>query len=1299
MSRQRSRRGLALTYLAIALVAGPQTLQAQPAGALLWIWSDEGEPARQAPDGIRHFRKVFVGKPHDAAGPMVVEGELDIAADDAFRVWINGIEVGRGADPKRVFRFAVAKHIVMGRNVLAVEARNTGGPAGLLVRLGYVPSNSPRLLVRGDASWKWSQDAPEGWLRPDFDDSSWKSARELGAYGQAGPWRRLTWDAGGDDRFSVPPGFRVDEAARNPDSKGPFSLINLAFDDRGRLLVSQEGGPTLLCTKPDAVGVLQSVRPYCEQVRGSQGMCWIGDALYLVGDGPQGAGLYRVRDTDGDDRTDRVEILHKFPTVDVPGYGRNGGINEHGPHAVLHGPDGQVYLVVGNHAWARPERLADNSPLIRWPHGQMGPDQGKPGTTEDVLLPRINESHAANILAPGGTIWRLDRDGKRMALFAAGFRNQYDAVFNPDGEIFTFDSDMDGDFGLPWYRPVRVCHVVPGADFVWRTGSANTPSYYLDSLPPALETGAGSPTGVACYDHDAFPAKYRGALFLADWTLGLIYAVFPQRDGASYRARAERFCAGVPMNVTDVAVGPDGALYFTLGGRFSRGGVYRIVSEGNRPESPVRPAGSAIEALLSQSQPLAPWSRREARETLRKTPAMAAELARIAAGNAGRSTQERMRAVDLLIEHGPAPEPSLLRTIAKDRDPLLRSHSILALGITGGRDSAETLIAGLSDNDKFVRRRACEALIRAGIEPPINRLWPALGDSDRFVRTAARLVLARPDPAAWIDRLRCESDDQTALEAIVALAQTDRAEAHARAIFDRLARVKPADDTVLLLGLLRAYQLALIHTKTRPASAFALASRCEAMFPHPDRRVSRELAIVMTGLKRSGDLTGAVHARLLGALAQSEGDRPQQIFYFYCLRLLRDGWTPQQKDTLLTWFDGMKSWEGGAYYRFFQHEILRQLAPIFTAEDLGRLIGRGERLTWAAAVLLRATSPGQWPPPRTLGALDERLAILGDVPRGGELKSAIVSVLARQPGPEAPPVLRAIADRDPSRRGDVARALASGAAVEDWPYLVRGLDSSNPLVLVDAIEALLKLPVRPRTDDAAPFRAVLLSSRKVDARGRKRAVALLRFWAAKRFGTDDGDIQDELASWSTWYAQSFPKAPSLPETIGRKGASKYTVEGLRAFLATDPKGRGGDSLRGRAVFAKAQCLKCHRVGKEGEGVGPDLTAVAKKFDRDYVLDSILSPSRVISDQYRSSTVATTRGLVLNGLAVPQGDRLVLLLSDGTKATLEKGEIESQVASLVSVMPEGLLDDLSQAEIADLMQFLESGGAAQTENKR
>ena len=125
------------------------------------------------------------------------------------------------------------------------------------------------------------------------------------------------------------------------------------------------------------------------------------------------------------------------------------------------------------------------------------------------------------------------------------------------------------------------------------------------------------------------------------------------------------------------------------------------------------------------------------------------------------------------------------------------------------------------------------------------------------------------------------------------------------------------------------------------------------------------------------------------------------------------------------------------------------------------------------------------------------------------------------------------------------------------------------------------------------------------------------------------------------------------------------------------------------MFEKAQCIRCHRYGKDGEQMGPDLTAVSKRFERDYILESIIYPSKVISDQYRSTLIVTRKGTQITGLVVPQGDALAVLQSDGSKITLKKEEIEQQLASLVSVMPERLLDPLSKQEIADLFAFLES----------
>ena len=202
---------------------------------------------------------------------------------------------------------------------------------------------------------------------------------------------------------------------------------------------------------------------------------------------------------------------------------------------------------------------------------------------------------------------------------------------------------------------------------------------------------------------------------------------------------------------------------------------------------------------------------------------------------------------------------------------------------------------------------------------------------------------------------------------------------------------------------------------------------------------------------------------------------------------------------------------------------------------------------------------------------------------------------------------------------------------------------------------------------------------------------MLRHWTnGRQFGEEPGHWKPALQSWGKWFAQTFPKEPPLPDLIADKPPeSKYKLDELLAFLEKDPAGRKGDPVRGRAVFEKAQCLKCHKYGKEGDGVGPDLTTLSKRFKRSDVLESIIYPSKVISDQYRSVTILTTKGQSLHGLAAVQGDTVTVLQSDGNKVTLNKKEIEQQFASLVSVMPERLLDPLSKQEIADLFAFMES----------
>lgn len=218
---------------------------------------------------------------------------------------------------------------------------------------------------------------------------------------------------------------------------------------------------------------------------------------------------------------------------------------------------------------------------------------------EDHLLPRQwdGNGHAAGILAPGGYVVRTDAEGKNWETVLAGFRNAYDIAFNGDGELFTFDSDMEWDWGMPWYRPVRVNHCVSGAEFGWRSGTGKWPEYYPDSLPATADVGIGSPTGVGNGIGAKFPAKYQKAIYILDWSYGRILAVNLTPKGSSYSATVENFVVPLglvkkdspkkPLNVTDIVVGDDGAMYFTIGGRNTQGALYRVSYVGDESTAPI----------------------------------------------------------------------------------------------------------------------------------------------------------------------------------------------------------------------------------------------------------------------------------------------------------------------------------------------------------------------------------------------------------------------------------------------------------------------------------------------------------------------------------------------------------------------------------------------------------------------------------------------------------------------------------------------------------------------------------------
>ena len=121
-------------------------------------------------------------------------------------------------------------------------------------------------------------------------------------------------------------------------------------------------------------------------------------------------------------------------------------------------------------------------------------------------------------------------------------------------------------------------------------GTGKWPAYYVDSLPAVVDVGPGSPVGVTFGYGAKFPAKYQNALFILDWTFGTIYALHFEPAGASYQGVKEEFLSKTPLPLTDAAIGPDGAMYFTVGGRGTQSALYRVIYTGKESTAPATAA-------------------------------------------------------------------------------------------------------------------------------------------------------------------------------------------------------------------------------------------------------------------------------------------------------------------------------------------------------------------------------------------------------------------------------------------------------------------------------------------------------------------------------------------------------------------------------------------------------------------------------------------------------------------------------------------------------------------------------------
>ena len=172
------------------------------------------------------------------------------------------------------------------------------------------------------------------------------------------------------------------------------------------------------------------------------------------------------------------------------------------------------------------------------------------------------------------------------------------------------------------------------------------------------------------------------------------------------------------------------------------------------------------------------------------------------------------------------------------------------------------------------------------------------------------------------------------------------------------------------------------------------------------------------------------------------------------------------------------------------------------------------------------------------------------------------------------------------------------------------------------------------------------------------------------------------------------KPPEAPKPAGP--GKDYTVDDLVALASGGLSGR--NFKNGQKMFAAARCIVCHTFSGDGGATGPDLTQAAGRFGVKELAEAIIDPSKVVSDQYRTTIVQTTDGKSYIGRVISVNPDSITLLLDpedvSKSVTVKQAEIEEQQLSPVSLMPKDLLKQLNPQETLDLIAYILSRGKPQ-----